>query len=169
MDALRISTAVIETPVYVMPPIYFTFICDIPTGIVIACGCRMVYNIGQSRKLVAQQIITQNQTLATIAVPISKTTSTINNERRQNITTDLTQLPFNIYAVYYGYETTKNNLSYSLTRSLLLMWSSVYFDISLYLFCCASQQFQKQFLTKIKTNHILRRSSQRRIPLTRHN
>ncbi|CAF2425837.1 unnamed protein product [Rotaria sp. Silwood2] len=170
--------------VYVMPPIRFTLICIIPTTIMIVCGCRMVYNIGQSRKRVAQQTIIQNQTLTTTVASLSTSTSIINNDRRQNITTDrtlllmvilniiayiITQLPFNSYSVYYGYEATKNNLSYSLTRSFLLMWSSVYFGVSFYLFSCASRQFRKQFLTRIKTIDILRRFSQRRMFLTRNN
>ncbi|CAF3424360.1 unnamed protein product [Rotaria sp. Silwood1] len=168
--------------VYVMPPIRFTLICIIPTVIMVACGCRMVYNVGQSRKRVTQQTITHNQTLATIVVPILQSTNTTNNDRRQNIASDrvllsmviiniiayiITQIPFNSYAVYYGYETTKNSLSHSLTRSFLLMWSSVYFGVGFYLFCCASRQFRKQFLIKIKIINIFRHSSQRRMSLTR--
>jgi len=147
----------------------------------LGCGGRMLYNIRQSRKRISQQTTLQITTIAKIIIPISKASSTKNNQQRQKTTIDhmlllmvianvftyiVTQIPFNIYAIYYGYETTISYLSYSLTRSFLLMWSSIYFGVGFYLFCIASPQFRKQFLTKIKVLCICYRPLQRQTSST---
>lgn len=49
------------------------------------------------------------------------------------------------------------------------MWSSIYFGVGFYLFCIASPQFRKQFLTKIKTIGICYRPLQRQRSLGRNN
>jgi hypothetical protein len=162
--------------VNVMPPVRFFFTIIIPSVIMVGCGGRMLYNIRQSHERVTQQT-----TIATIIMQIPTTSSTNNEQHRQKNALDqmlllmvtsnvvayiLTQMPFNIYAVYHGYETS-NYLSYSLTRTFLLMWSSVYFGVGFYLFCVASPQFRKQFLTKIKTFFICWSSSQRQASLIR--
>jgi len=131
----------------------------------LACGARMIYNIRQSRKRIAQQTTMQNTTIAKIIIPASKASITTNNQQREKVAIDrmlllmvianvftyiITQIPFNAYTIYYGYETTISYLSYSLTRSFLLMWSSIYFGVGFYLFCIASPQFRKQFITKIQ-------------------
>jgi len=149
----------------VMPAIRFIFICVLPTSIMLACGARMIYNIRQSRKRIAQQTTMQNTTIAKIIIPASKASITTNNQQREKVAIDrmlllmvianvftyiITQIPFNAYTIYYGYETTISYLSYSLTRSFLLMWSSIYFGVGFYLFCIASPQFRKQFITKIQ-------------------
>lgn len=153
--------------VNIMPPIRFTLSCVIPILVMIICGFRMLYNIERSRNRVLPQTGTQNPSLATVAIPIIRTDTTNVDHRRQNVIASdrvlllmvvinviaylITQIPFNIYSVYYGYETTSDNASHLLTRSYLLMWSSIYFGVGFYLFCLASQQFRKQFLLKVKT------------------
>jgi hypothetical protein len=144
----------------IMPPIRFVFICILPTGIMLGCGGRMLYNIRQSHKRIGRQTA-----VATTNIPvISKVSSSATNYQRQKTAIDhmlllmvlanvctyiITQIPFNTYAIYYGYETSNNYSSYSIIRAFLLMWSSIYFGVGFYLFSIASPQFRKQFLTKI--------------------
>jgi hypothetical protein len=146
----------------VMPPIRFLFICIIPTTVMLGCSGRMLYNIRQSHK----RIVQQTTTVATVGVPASKASSTNNNPNQRKkkavdhmlllmvianiIAYIVTQIPFNTYTVYYGYDTGNDYTSYSIIRSFLLMWSSVYFGVGFYLFCIASPQFRKQFLTKLQ-------------------
>ncbi len=170
----------------VMPPIRFTFICILPTGIMLGCGVRMLYNIRQSRKRVNRQTTFQNTTIATIVIPVSKKSSTNNNnnQQRQKTAIDhmlslmvianvftyiITQIPFNTYAVYYGYDTENDYSLYLLIRAFLLMWSSIYFGVGFYLFCIASPQFRKQSLTKIKVLCICYRPSQIQTSSARNN
>jgi hypothetical protein len=143
-----------------MPPIRFVFICILPTGIMLGCGGRMLYNIRQSHRRISRQTA-----VATTNIPvISKVSSSATSYQRQKIAIDhmlllmvlanvctyiITQIPFNTYAIYYGYETSNNYSSYSIIRAFLLMWSSIYFGVGFYLFSIASPQFRKQFLTKI--------------------
>ena len=139
--------------VNVMPLVRFISTGILPTVIMLGCGTRMIYNIRQSRKRVSQQMTLQNTTVATIAMPASKasTTTKLNSRRKMAIdnmlllmvmanvfTYIITQMPFNTYAIYYGYEKSGDYLDYSLTRSFLLMWSSIYFGVGFYLFCIAS-------------------------------
>jgi hypothetical protein len=168
----------------VMPPIRFVFICILPSSIMLGCGGRMLYNIRQSRRRITHQRTLPITTVATIAIPISKGSGITNNNQPQKIAIDhmlllmvianvftyiITQVPFNIYSIYYGYEATNDYLLHSLTRSFLLMWSSVYFGVGFYLFCIASPQFRRQFLTKIKTICICYRPPQRQISTTTNN
>lgn len=169
---------------YLLPPIRFALICVIPASIMVVCGCRMLYNIKKSRQRVFQKRLPPETILAAIVIPISKVTTMCNSDRQQNVAVDrtlvlmvmmnvvayiTTQVPFNSYSVYYGYEETKDNFSYSKTRSHLLMWSSVYFGVGFYLFCCASRQFRKQFLTRFKIIGIYRTTPPRQLPPIRHN
>jgi hypothetical protein len=131
----------------------------------LGCGGRMLYNIRQSRKRIAQQTTIQITTIAKIIIATSKASSTKNNQQRHKIAIDqmlllmiianvftyiVTQIPFNAYTIYYGYKKIDNYVSYSLTQSLLLMLSSIYFGVGFYLFCIASPQFRKEFLKKIQ-------------------
>ena len=155
----------------VMPPIRFTLVCVTPSGVMLGCSGRMLYNIRKSQRRVAPQ----TTTLATIPVPISKASGTNSKNQRKTLVVDnvlllmvianivayiITQIPFDIYSVYYGYETDDDFISYSLKRAFLLMWSSVYFGVGFYLCSIASPQFRKQSLTKIRAIFICFQPSQ---------
>ncbi|CAF1064459.1 unnamed protein product [Rotaria magnacalcarata] len=170
---------------YVMPPIRFVIICLIPVSIMIVCSCRMLFNIRKSRKRVAPQTVACEPSIAITVIPISKlATTNVIHRQRSVLTTDrtlllmvsinvmaytVTQLPFNIYAICYGYEQSKNDEKNATTRSYLLMWSAVYFAFGFYLYCSASLQFRKQFVTKIKNLVLHRRLSERTNSTTRNN
>jgi hypothetical protein len=154
-----------------MPPIRFLLVCIIPSGVMLGCSGRMLYNIRKSHRRVAQQ----TATIAIIPVPISKASGTNSKNQRKALAVDnmlllmvianivayiITQIPFDIYSVVYGYETDDDFISYSLTRAFLLMWSSVYFGVGFYLYCIASPQFRKQSLTKIQSIFICCRPPQ---------
>lgn len=149
-----------------MPSLRFVVICVIPTVLMVGCGGRMLINIRQAKSRVAQQKSAQNPGVATSGAPGSKASGTTDDTRRKTTSIDqmlflmvlaniiayiITQIPFSIYTLYYGYETSDNFTFYSLMRAFLLMWSSVYFGIGFYLFCVTSSQFRKQFITKIKS------------------
>lgn len=149
----------------IMPPMRFVLICVLPTIIMTGCGSRMLNNIRQSKRRITQQTLAQHAATITGPALVSKPSDTTYEHRRQTATLDqmlllmvlaniiayiLTQIPFNSYALYYGYETSYNYTLYSLIRAFLLMWSSIYFGIGFYLFCVTSPQFRKQFTTKIK-------------------
>jgi hypothetical protein len=72
-----------------------------------------------------------------------------------------------MYTLYYGYETSDDYTVYSFIRAFLLMWSSVYFGMGLYLFCITSPQFRKQFIKKIQTLCLCRRPLQQQITARR--
>ncbi|CAF2492536.1 unnamed protein product [Rotaria sp. Silwood2] len=148
----------------IMPPIRFILICVMPSILMIGCGGRMLYNIQQARKRIVQQRSLHHAPIATMTIPLS-TQNKRNENRRQTGTIDrmlllmvllnviayiVTQIPFSIYTLYYGYEGLDNFTFYALMRAFLLVWSSAYFGIGFYLFCIASSQFRKQLLTKIK-------------------
>jgi hypothetical protein len=150
----------------IMPPLRFLLICIIPTVLMVGCGGRMLINIRQAKSRVALQKSAQNPGVATVGAPGSKGTGTAEDTRRKSASIDqmlflmvlsnviayiITQIPFNIYTLYYGYETSDNFTFYSLMRAFLLMWSSIYFGIGFYLYCVTSPQFRKQFITKIKS------------------
>ncbi|CAF1265201.1 unnamed protein product [Adineta steineri] len=150
----------------ILPPIRFIIICVLPVIIMVGCGGRMLYNIQQSKKRVIQQPAKTKVDIATIIPPSSKGSNVTEETRKERANIDymlllmvlanvaayiITQIPFNVYTLYYGYETSDDYTVYSLMRAFLLMWSSVYFGIGFYLFCITSPQFRKQFITKIKT------------------
>jgi hypothetical protein len=149
-----------------MPPIRFVLICLIPTIVMVECGSRMLANIRQAKKRVAPQKSVQHIVIALVVIPVSKRSNIIDENRPQTAAIDqmlflmvlaniityiITQIPFNIYTLYYPYEISVDYTLYSLIRAFLLIWSSVYFGIGFYLFCITSPQFRKQFITKIKT------------------
>jgi hypothetical protein len=146
----------------IMPPIRFILIGVLPTVVMIGCGGRMLFNIQQAKNRIVPQKPIQSATLAT-QVPRESQTNEENRRQTANIDHTLflmvlanviayiiTQIPFNTYTLYYGYETADDFASYSLIRAFLLMWSSAYFGIGFYLFCIASPQFRKQFITIMK-------------------
>jgi hypothetical protein len=150
----------------IMPPIRFILICVIPTILMIGCGIRMLSNIRQAKRRIGQQTAVQLVTIATTVVLTSKGSNTNDENRRKTTSINhmlflmvlanvmayiITQIPFNIYTLYYGYEASDDYTLYSLMRAFLLMWSSVYFGIGFYLFYIASPEFRKEFRTKIKT------------------
>jgi hypothetical protein len=127
----------------------------------IGCGGRMLNNIRQSKRRIVQQRLAEHAAIIIRPVLISKTsdgtrqTSTIDQMLLLMVLVNiiayiLTQIPFNIYTLYYAYEASDGYTLYSLIRAFLLMWSSIYFGIGFYLFCVTSPQFRKQFITKIK-------------------
>lgn len=66
----------------VMPPVRFIFICVLPTIIMLGCSIRMLYNIRQSRKRIFQQTTLQTTIIATIVIPISKASTSTNNNQQ---------------------------------------------------------------------------------------
>jgi hypothetical protein len=152
----------------IMPPIRFILICVLPTILMIGCGGRMLNNIRQSKRRIVQQRLAEHAAIIIRPVLISKTsdgtrqTSTIDQMLLLMVLVNiiayiLTQIPFNIYTLYYAYEASDGYTLYSLIRAFLLMWSSIYFGIGFYLFCVTSPQFRKQFITKIKQLYICHR------------
>ena len=157
----------------IMPPIRFILICVLPTIVMIGCGGRMLINIRQAKNRISQQKAVQP---ATIAVTVSRGSQTNDENRPKTIDQMLllmvlanvaaytiTQIPFNIYTLYYGYETSDDYTIYALLRAFLLTWSAIYFGIGFYLFCVAAPQFRKQFITKIKTLCFCYRAVQPRV------
>lgn len=151
----------------VLPPLRFLVVCVIPTVLMVGCGGRMLYNIRQSRQRITMQAARNNAPIATTGPSGLQTSQTNERNARPVAAIDqmlvlmvlanvvayiLTQLPFNAYTLYYGYETLNDYTVYSLTRSFLLMWGSVYFGVGFYLFCLTSSQFRRQFWEKIKNN-----------------
>ena len=149
----------------IMPPLRFVLICVLPSILMIGCGTRMLINIRQAKRRVAPQEVEQQVATVTTATPASRTGQATGETRQQTTKLDqmlllmvlanviayiVTQIPFNIYTLYYGYETSDDFTLYSLMRAFLLMWSSVYFGTGFYLFCVTSPQFRKQFITKMK-------------------
>ena len=149
----------------VLPPIRFVMVCILPSVVMLGCGTRMIFNIRQSRKRVAVQTTAPSQGMATIGIPTLEGNHATEDKRRQQIKLDqmlslmllanvaayiLSQTPFNIYTLYYGYQSYDDYTMYSLTRAFLLMWGSIYFGIGFYLFCITSSQFRQQFTAKIK-------------------
>jgi hypothetical protein len=150
----------------ILPPIRFLLICVIPVTVMIGCGGRMLFNIRKAKTRVAQQTRTPQGGMATIIAPRSKGSNMTDSSQREKKSIDsmlrlmvlanvvayiITQLPFNVYTLYYGYEASDNYTIYSLIRAFLLMWSSIYFGTGFYLFFITSPHFRKQFITKIKT------------------
>ena len=148
----------------VLPPIRFLVACLIPTLLMIASGAKMLWNIRKSRQRIASQRQNQQGMNLPFVVPIPNATSSNDESRRNQMTLDqmmrimvvtnvvafiVTQNPFHIYTLYYGYQLNTDFSTYSLTRAFLLMWGSIYFGIGFYLFCITSVQFRKQFFTKI--------------------
>ncbi|CAF0729731.1 unnamed protein product [Rotaria sp. Silwood1] len=161
----------------IMPPIRFILICVIPSIVMVGCGGRMLYNIRQAKQRIIQQTTPHHAPVATITIPTSIQNKRNDENRRQITTFDrmlllmvlanviayiITQIPFSIYTLYYGYEALDSFTFYALMRAFLLMWSSVYFGIGFYLFCITSSQFRKQFLRKIKNLCICYRPLQHR-------
>ncbi|CAF1342972.1 unnamed protein product [Rotaria sordida] len=162
----------------IAPPIRFILICVIPSILMVGCGGRMLYNIQQSKKRVVHKTTTQNAPIATIGIRIFSQNNRHDENQRQTKTVNrmlvlmvlaniisyiVTQIPFNIYVLYYGYETSNDFTFYALMRAFLLMWSSAYFGIGFYLFCITSAQFRKQFQTIIKKLCICYYPLQRRV------
>mgnify|MGYP001073037534 CR=1 FL=1 len=142
----------------IMPPLRFVLVCFLPTILMVSCGIRMLFNIQQSKQRTVQPMA------ITTVNPPSKGSNTTEETRRKIARIDtmlvlmvlanvvaygITQLPFNIYTLYYGYETSDDFSFYALLRAFLLMWSSIYFGIGFYLYCIASAQFRKQFIMKL--------------------
>ncbi|CAF0938914.1 unnamed protein product [Adineta ricciae] len=160
-----------------LPPIRFVLICVIPVAIMIGCGGKMLWNIHQSKNRISQRTTPAQPGVTTIAAPASQGSNVTENARKRRASIDsmllmmvlsnvvayiITQIPFNVYTLYYGYETSDDYTIYSLIRAFLLMWSSVYFGVGFYLFCITSSQFRKQFVTKIKIVCACHRSALRR-------
>ena len=161
----------------ILPPIRFLLICVIPIILMVGCGGRMLFNIRQAKMRVAPRTTTPHVGLAVVIAPRSKGSNITDEGRRQKAIIDsmlflmvlanviayiITQIPFNVYTLYYGYEISDYTI-YSLIRAFLLMWSSIYFGVGFYLFCITSAQFRKQFITRIKTLC----AGNRRLPLRR--
>lgn len=150
----------------VLPPIRFILVCIMPSVVMLGCGTRMILNIRRSRKRVAAQMTLPNQGIAMAVISVSTGTHATDDYRRQQIKIDqmlllmllanvtayiLTQIPFNIYTLYYGYRSSDDYTSYSVTRAFLLMWGSVYFGIGFYLFSITSAHFRRHFRKQIRT------------------
>ncbi|CAM4756063.1 unnamed protein product [Rotaria magnacalcarata] len=103
----------------IMPPVRFVFICIMPVILMGIFGGRMLYNIKQVKKRITQQKMVQDAAIATIVIP--KSIQNIKHADNQNRTKKLdhmlllmvftniisyiiTQTPFSIYTLFYGYE-----------------------------------------------------------------
>ena len=149
----------------IMPPLRFVLICVLPIILMAGCGARMLINVRRTKRRIIDRRIAQ--AIAAIAHnPLTQTSgNTADESRRQAAMIDqmlllmvlanvvaytVTQIPFNVYTLYYGFGNSDNFQWYSLIRVLLLIWSSVYFGIGFYLFCLTSPSFRNRFLAKIK-------------------
>lgn len=149
----------------IMPPLRFLLICVLPIILMAGCGARMLINVRRTKRRINERRVVQ--VIAAIAQNHSTQTSNHGTEenRRQAAMLDqmlllmvltnvvaftVTQIPFNIYTLYYGFGNSDDFQLYSLMRVLLLIWSSVYFGSGFYLFCLTSPSFRNRFLAKIK-------------------
>ena len=141
----------------VQNPLRLILVCLIPVVIMLASNLRMLYNMRQSRRRV--QIRTDNLTITNI--------TTTNHNIMQIRFTDLdrmlfyimlanictfilTQIPFNIYTTSRAYYRGLDTFTHTLVRTLVLIWSSLYFGIAFYLYCLASPFFREKFLYIIR-------------------
>ena len=149
----------------IMPPLRFILICVLPITLMTGCGARMLMNIQRTKRRIAQQRAPHIVVAIANTVLSQMSSNTMDDHRRQTAVIDhmlllmvlanvvaytVTQLPFNIYTLYYGFGTSADFQLYSLMRVLLLIWSSIYFGIGFYLFCLTSSPFRKRFITKIQ-------------------
>lgn len=150
----------------ILSPLRFIVNCVIPTLMMIICGTKMLYNIRRSRQRIRMQPPRENIQNTGVNQNSDVQSSQKNDRNTRPATTldqmlvmmvlanvvafTITQTPFNIYMLYYGYESENNYTTYSLTRAFLLMCGSIYFGIGFYLFCLTSSQFRRQFKEKIK-------------------
>ncbi|CAF1366273.1 unnamed protein product, partial [Didymodactylos carnosus] len=145
----------------------FVVIGIFPCIVMAMANFRMLKNIQQSRQRVG---ICNTVTIASVesTAHITKNSrSSMNPLQRQqiklkklsavdrmlllmmvtNVTTFIiTQLPFHVYTVVKGYTpVVYDAYTYKLIRSMLLIWSSLYFGIGFYLYCLASPLFRLKF------------------------
>ncbi|UJR32105.1 hypothetical protein I4U23_019573 [Adineta vaga] len=144
----------------VQMPARLVLVCIIPVIVMISANARMLYNMRQSHRRVANHMEIPTALTTISAKPTRKSTL-----RRMTaldrmlfymmlaniITFILTQIPFHIYTMVRIYYPASDPLSNSLVRALLLIWSSLYFGVAFYLYCLASPLFREKFMLISKT------------------
>jgi hypothetical protein len=143
-------------------PVRAVLICVIPVIIMLSANIRMLMNIRQSRRRVANGL----------AVPLAEKNSPLPNaanaqgkKRRRMSALDrmlyymmianvsifiITQIPFHIYSCIRNSLSGFDMFTGALIRAILLIWSSLYFGIAFYFYCLASPLFRQKFIRIIK-------------------
>jgi hypothetical protein len=128
-------------------PMRLILVCIIPVIVMSLANIRMLYNIRQSRRRVQQG----NQINIINRIWMNRRMTPIDRMLFYMMLTSvgifiITQIPFHIYTLIqanYSIFDIWNNL---LIRTLLLIWSSIYFGIGFYLYCLASPLFREKCL-----------------------
>lgn len=136
-------------------PLRFILVYAIPALIMIAANSRVIYNIRKSRRRIvqSQQIgvsITrvQNSTISILTTSFDKM---LFRMMVANVTTFvITQLPFHVYCITEISYFPSDYFLYASIRTILLIWSSVFFGIAFYLYCLTSPFYRQQFIKIFK-------------------
>ncbi len=136
-------------------PFRLIVVCIIPVIIMAVSNIRMLYNMRQSRRRVRNRI-----EVHTVLIGVPPTTTIHPNVRRMSAldrmllymmlanvcTFIITQIPFNTYTIARSYYQSLDASTHSFVRTLLLIWSAVYFGVVFYLYCLTSPLFREKFI-----------------------
>jgi len=149
------------TKLYV--PIRAVFICFIPAVIMLLANIRILINIRQSKRRVADRT-TRHSTETNIPLPNVSNSQQQNNSRQMSALDRMlvymmianvgvflvTQIPFHIYSCISYKPIGLDKFTIELLRALFLVWSSLYFSLAFYFYCLASPLFRHKFIRIIK-------------------
>lgn len=136
-------------------PVRMVIVCVLPVIVMVMANARMLFNMRQSRR----RVINRADLHTTFSVNNSMAYSGATNRRMSAIdrmlfymmlanvgTFIVTQIPFHTYTLLRAYNPTLDDLTHSLVRAVLLIWSSIYFGVAFYLYCLAAPLFREKFV-----------------------
>ncbi|CAF1214524.1 unnamed protein product [Adineta ricciae] len=157
-------------------PIRAVLVCFIPLITMLLANIRMIFNIRQSQRRVTNQITGGS---SRINQPVPSASSSVGRPSRRMTALDrmlfymmfanvltflISQVPLHTFMWIRNSLAGYDDFTLSFIRTVLLIWSSLYFGVAFYFYCLASPLFREKFVKIICFNTNSRSTTN--IPMT---